>query len=744
MSAPAPDLQQAPLPGRGIQLLDSLRNHARLAIISFIVIFLAGLPLVFLKGVPKYQATATIQVAPRYMKNLKEDNELDFQSNQQYRQFVEQQTRTINRYDILKDALQNLPPEVSWRREGESERRAIERLQTDLRIMPVPDTYLIQISLEDSKPNGLAEILNGVIAAYLAKAREERVYGADERVKQLQARESELLAGIDSLTRQRSDIARELGVTAFKEGDGNPFDKLVQKLREDIAEARSRRFDAEAKQAAFGKSGETDLQTRSIQESVLIDPGLNSLKSGLNKRRADLLMAISGLAPEHPGYLAAQQEIGEIESELRRHTEQLTRQLHEGMSKRYATAVDQSRRLETDLQAALAETATRSEAYAARFNRAATLSADIEQLRKELDSVRERLNFFAVEANSQGQIRPVSPALPPEQAFGTGKKKLLIIVLFAAFAGGLVAPIIRDLLDRRVRTINDAQRCLGFAPLGWLIEHDDSQHQGFAEDLLRRMASALIREQDRQGTTTIALTGVKPGAGTSRLVCDLARTLNRLGVATLALEANAFRPDSCYGEGPGLTALLEDPSSTPAINLVDGLPLLNVGQHIDQTIGQDAGDSVGQRQLDGLDRLGGVLATLGQNYRFILIDTPPLLTASDSELIIRAAGSVILVVEAESVSQGEVKRAARLLEKLDPPSVGAIVNRINPFHGGGYIESLIAEHESGRRQTEGTRQAALRDTLQVLFLNAWALLRQLGNSLKALPKKIRAKRGERP
>lgn len=711
MSGQSLSRQMPALAGRGLQLLDSLRNHSRLVIVSFVLVFLAGLPLVFIKGVPKYSATATIQVAPRYMKNLRDDNELDFQSNSQYRQFVEQQTKTINRYDILEKALHSLEDAGNrpWRLAGESERRAIERLQKDLRIMPVPDTYLVQITLEGEQSQGLAEVVNAVVAAFLAKSREEQVYGADERVRQLQLRESELLARHDALTRQRSDIARELGLTAFKEEDGNPFDKLRQKLREDIAEARARRFDAEARQAAFLKTGETDLITRSIQESVLIDPGLNSLKSSLNKRRADLVTAMSGLAAEHPGYQAARQEIQEIDAELRRHTEQLTSQMREGMSKRFATAVDQARRLESELQASLQETAKQSESYAARFNEAVALSNDMKQLRGELDKVRERLNFFASESNSMGLVRPVTPALVPEQAMGTGKKKLLVLLLIAAGMLALALPVGLDLLDPRVRTVNDAEKQLGFAPLGWLIERGEVEREGFAEDQLRRLASALIREQDRHGTRAIAFSGLKPGAGTTRLVRDLTRTLNRLGIPALAIEANAFKPDAAYGSGPGLAALLADPQSCPAVNEANGIPCLNVGTPDDQ------------RLLDGLDRLQTVIDRLSQDYRFILVDTPPLLTASDSELVVRATGAVVVVVEAEAMTRGEVARAARQLQKLDPPSVGAIVNRVAPFVGGGYINNLVAEHAQGRKLAADSFSPALKATLQALLWDAAAL-----------------------
>jgi len=711
-TAAATDLSTSSLPGRGIKPLDSLLNHTRLVIITFVLVMLVGLPVVFIKGVSTYLVSATIQVAPRYMKNLKDDNELDFQSNSQYRQFVEQQTKTINRYDILQKAVRSLDaPDGTnaWTLKGENERRAIERLQRSLRIMPVPDTYLIQIALESTEREGLDRVVNAVVATYLDSSKDEQVYGSDERVDQLKARESELGEAFAALTRQRSDIARQLGVTAFNPSDGNPFDKLVQRQREVIAEARGKRIDAEAKSAAFNQSGETDLVTRSVLESVLIDPGLNSLKSSLNKRRADLVTLLSGLAPSHPTHQGAQQELAEIDAEISKNTDQLTGQVRTGLRKRHETAVEQARRTETALQSALDAATADSEAYAAKFNHAVTLTADMDQIRKEIETVRERLNFFAIESTSLGFVRPVTAALPADLPLGAGKKKLLLLLLVAAAGLALVVPIAVDVLDPRVKTINDAHRGLGFAPIGWLIETTDSDSSQFAIDQLRRMASALIRDQDRHGTRAITFTSVKPGAGTTHLVRELAATLNQLGAPTLAVDANAFRTSKAYGSGPGLQALLNDSLANPAVQQVNGVPSLSVG------------DAVTGRQLNGLDGLGTVVKRLSADYRFVLIDAPPLLTSSDSELIVRATGAAITVVEANGITRGELARATKLLEKLDPPSLGAVVNRVQPFQGGGYIQSLIAEHLSGQKQTGQPLAHGLRLVARAVVWDALAM-----------------------
>jgi hypothetical protein len=94
------------------------------------------------------------------------------ESNSQYREFVQQQVKTINRFDIVFAALQKLGDKrFLWQNRKEPDRIAAERLQGTLEIKPVPDTYQITVGLEGKKSEGLAEVVNAVVESYLAELR---------------------------------------------------------------------------------------------------------------------------------------------------------------------------------------------------------------------------------------------------------------------------------------------------------------------------------------------------------------------------------------------------------------------------------------------------------------------------------------------------------------------------------------------------------------------------------------------
>ncbi|MEO8128591.1 MAG: hypothetical protein ABI822_15930, partial [Bryobacteraceae bacterium] len=88
-AAPPAAAEDAPkLPTRGIQPLRSWKAHKFLGLaVAVVVTGILGPPVVWLKGKHYYTAEGVILISPRFAKNLEQDQELEMQSNQQYREF---------------------------------------------------------------------------------------------------------------------------------------------------------------------------------------------------------------------------------------------------------------------------------------------------------------------------------------------------------------------------------------------------------------------------------------------------------------------------------------------------------------------------------------------------------------------------------------------------------------------------------------------------------------------------------
>ena len=218
--------------GSAISVLRSLRRHKFVAFLVVMLVIAAGLPLAWIKGTPRYATTAVIFVSPHFVANLQDGKEIDPKSDSQYHEYIQENARTINRFDIVTEALRKLGSRKSvWVEPNETMDHAAERLQGALEIQPVPDTYQITVTLESKRRDGIADLVNAVTTTFIERAKSEEFYASDERVRNLTLDRSRIEQEIRDKQARRLEIAQELGVSSFTENFVNPYDRLLVKRK---------------------------------------------------------------------------------------------------------------------------------------------------------------------------------------------------------------------------------------------------------------------------------------------------------------------------------------------------------------------------------------------------------------------------------------------------------------------------------------------------------------------------------
>ncbi|MBX7172170.1 MAG: AAA family ATPase [Pyrinomonadaceae bacterium] len=702
-----------------INPLVSIWKHIILSILVMVIISLAGIPIAFKLANEQYSVQAVVMVAPRFVKNLKDDQEFEIQSNSQYREFVQQQVKTINRYDIVENAYKKLPDEIkqTWQKENESERQSIERLQGALNIKPVPDTYQITVGLEGHKKAGLAEIVNAVVNSFIEKYKNEEFYGSDQRVKDLENERERLNNDIHDKINRRTKLAQELSVTTLNDSIINPYDQLLTNSKGALAEATRARIVAETQFSAVDpKNSVESKQTLDAmaREIIIKDNGLNSLKASLYQKRSDLLAKISPLGKAHPARIAAEKELTEIDEEIEHASEKLMVPMRKMILDQRVSEVKRTKEVEENLKKQVEVQSSTASQFSKGFQEAINLGADIDRSRKQLDSVQDRLDYLSLEMQAPGFVRLFSAAQTPLSPYkGGGRKKYILLIGLAGVFVGLAVPVGIDFLDPRIRFVRDLEQLLKLPSLGWIIERKDEATQTLAEDQIMRLAASLERDFKNHGTRTFLLTAIKQHSGVSTLTLELAAELTNLGIKTLAVEANAMNPDERY-------LMDEDESHNPKtkktaarLGLAGMLALedCDKSNHSDQfkkLSGKlQIGELKGRRHLPQIQGFKAILEDIKNYYDVVLIDAPPIRLSSDTESLINYSDCTLLVVEAEAVSKSKVKQTVAHLEKLNPNSFGTILNRVQIHRGDKQMKNLLNEYKTGDRTTTRSRISKL-------------------------------------
>ena len=704
ISATSSTAEQSIPTGR-LKPLVSLLSHKWLALFIIIVVTAMGIPVASKMEKTVYNTTAVLLVSHKFIPTLDSEKGMNL-GRGDYQFYLKQQKNLIQRDDVLQEAMQ--VPEVrrNWLRPQERDRQGQIRLKRAISVKTKRGNPFMTVKLTSNKPKGLDIVLDAVVKLYLKKSQEENIFDSSGRVKKLKQLQTKLQDSIAKKRELRTKIALELGVTTFQENSSNPYDALLIESTKAHTLAHRQTVKAETNFATLTKKLGNEQTTLDIfvDEMVANDSVLKAFKTKLTDRRTELLTQTLGLTPKHPSRQRAELEIAKIDQDIKQATDKLSGETRNRLLKKSQAEISKAQSIEQALADELAKQRNNANHYATLYNKALLLNQKINRASQQLNKMNNRIDFLNIEATAPGFVRVDTPASKPHSSTKFKPKQIILMFIVAALGLGITVPILIDMLDKRIRTTGEVHKNLGFAPMAWILDLSDNGTEQLTTDQLRRLALALERDWHTHDTTSFVLTSVKSGGGTTTLTLGLAHILNELGVRTLAVELNAFKPDDRYCDADsseGLTTLLsqDDFQSLPLEMLIvpatttlpDRLPVGKTSKPYITTHG----------------KLRSLIKQLKAHYDLILLDTPPLLLSADAELLGKIVGGVLLIVEAEVTMPGELKRAAHLLERLDPPVVGAILNRVKVFRGGGYFTELLKEYETRAKLRPGLIQRLL-------------------------------------
>jgi uncharacterized protein involved in exopolysaccharide biosynthesis/Mrp family chromosome partitioning ATPase len=684
------------VPNRAPTFVQSLRTHRWLAGSVATAVALMGLIIALLFGHATYVSEALIRVAPSSSMPLGATQE-SYTSEQSYRDFAQQQVFEIGAYASMVQALAELGPNRSlWQRSNETDRHAAERLMWSIKIELIPDSYFISVSLEDTNPKGLAEVVNAVVNTYLKREANQELSGADAGQQLLNSRKGELEQQIAGDEDQLNQLAQSLQIATFEGSVANPYDKLL--ADEDAALARAHRTAlASAARVAVLKSSQehiTNLEVDSRAQDLLTnDTETASAKQQLIQQREAAEVELKGLGPQHPARPALEQKIASIDEELKQlDATSLAKirssvQTSEGdksdvtVSQAEAT-LDQAQRTEQGMQKDLDALRANAAAFGTKYGQAVALHDKIERARKELQDVSDQASLLRLQSRAPAFVSLESAAMPADLPLKGRRRKIFVLFALAALGLAVGLPTALDLMDPRIRAAAELEGILGFPPLGAVRLGKDR----VGREALRRIALGILRERRTSGVRAYVMTPVHDGAGTTTLALALAQELSYLGVRAATIETTPVSgalpahtaPEGVRGARNGGRPGLVRPTGDITRHIARTGSLEINGHALVTSVEEPPGRFTICQHAGGaglaLECVKESVELALQTHDIVLLDAPPLLTSADAVLLMQMPAGAILVVRGGRDEVRDIVAAAQEIERLSPPVVGTILN----------------------------------------------------------------------
>jgi non-specific protein-tyrosine kinase len=300
--------------------------------------------------------------------------------------------------------------------------------------------------------------------------------------------------------------------------------------------------------------------------------------------------------------------------------------------------------------------------------------------RAQAQALRDRLSDLSVsEATVGSDLQLAQLARPPEKPSSPKPVRNTAFAFVASLFLGALAALAKAHFAPNVRDARELGRLAGVPVLGAIprrrLRRADARDDGEAFGSLQ--AAVLLRlPAERQ--QVLLVTSAEPEEGKSEITAQLGRAFAAAGIKTLLVSADLRRPTlhSLFGvdEAPGLADLLE------ARLRGDGASPGRVIWGIPDAGGQDAlgilpsgGHPTNPSGLLASTALGGLFDELAaSDYRYIIVDGPPLVASVDVEALARRAANVLLVVRADRVSPERLVDAGDLLRSFGANTIGLV------------------------------------------------------------------------
>lgn len=555
---------------------------------------------------------------------------------------------------------------------------ALQRLQADLSIYNDQGrSYMIRVSYTSDDPELAARIVNALTLQYVASQLEAKYQKIEAINHWLEVKIADLKRLVGSSEDAVQAYRRANNLLSIPMGGmptgGSVASQQLSDLNTQLALAQA---DAAQKHGALRQYQSTlkeGIDRATKLPEVMASQTISALKvqeTDANRRLADLE---SQFGDKYPAVIRARQERAAVEARIGAEIQKIT-----GTMATEAQAADlRVERLRAELAKSAANVQQNNQA-----------DVKLQELQREAQANRmlyeAMLNRYKETSVSQDIQQPdatvIAKADVPTRPSFPSKSLFIFMAALASPCLGVGLALLAERLDNSFRTGAEIEEHTGVNGIGMLPKvfrtaRDElirNPYSPFSESI-RTIRSAINLPNMEQPPRIILVTSAAPDEGKSTTALALARASAQAGVSTLLLD--------CDWRRPSLHTILGMRNDVSLLDMFQGKAT------VEDLIQTDSATGVsfiaGRQEVHNPnDLLGGRDMRIFLNraltrYDLIVLDSPPVMAASDAVILSRLVDATLFVVRWGRTRRQVVINGIRMLQKAEAKFAGAVISRVD-------------------------------------------------------------------
>jgi capsular exopolysaccharide synthesis family protein len=681
-----------------------LRKHQWL-ILSFLLLVVTIVSIATFRTRPVYVATAKIEI------DRENPNVLPFQGADSYdlmmedENYIETQAKILTSETLALQTVRNSG--VATNPDFASENGPSEAIATgslanqkrppeisaflgSLGVKRIPNSNLMEVSFESTDPQLAARMVNAHLENYIEQNYRSKYEATTQASRWLAGQLDELKVKVERSENARIEYERQNQIWTVDDKQTMTTQRLGD-LNKELTDAQSDRIKKQALYE-FAKSGELEAVPQLRDNTVLQE---------LQKKRSDLSVqyteAVNQYGPSFPKVLRIQAEIKDVDEQINRQSKSVVVELENDY--RAALQLEELRTKALDQQKA--DTNLMSEKMV-QYN---ILRREAEANKALYEGLLTKLKEAGISAGLRSSnIHIVDPAMIPSYPARPAKARNIALAFLVGLIGGIGLALLREYLDNTVKTPDDVETLARLPSLAVVPAFGDgatasrrsgllrgastngnekrielvAQHlpKSQVSEAFRALRTALLLSQPDRPPQVILVTSALPREGKTTAAANLAVTLAQLGDKTVIVDADLRKP--------GITRLLNLGTGKYAglSSYLAGVSTLDLVTVPHPAIPNLAAIPTGPLPPNPADllsshRLTDAIAELRTKYKFIVIDSPPIMAATDAVILSVQVDGVLLVVRSGETPKEAFTRTRDLLTSVKSHLLGVVLNAVD-------------------------------------------------------------------